>query len=666
MWKLAVTTAAALLLTATRASAQSGADLPSYQAHIAAAEKSLRLGEALELRRWLDAAPTPHRGWEWRYLNAVSDTSTRAIAAPDTPTRLAISPSGDRLATVEDSRVRLWSWPGLEPLGTIEGHTDAIYRAEFDPTGARLITVSRDVTSRTWDIATGAEIARIELSNPAVAAATFSPDGTTAATCAWERDEEGVHGVVWVWDAATGDQISKARVGVKPLSAICFTPTGQRILVGSWDGLVHVLDAQGEEVRRITLPDRGIYNAVNDIAVSPDGTLVAAGTKDRSASVFLVESGELVATLAGHDGFVEGVQFASDGSTLATASADGTARLWRTADWSSGPTLRGHLSTVRGLVFADDAMVTCSLDGTLRAWDRQAGGRERVEIVAGLEGTYSATFNADGSTIALACHDGTLRVFNTADGSPVASWEAHPGSTCHAAAYSADGTRLITSSWDNTARVWRSPSHEPLAVLDAGEGVYAATLSPDGHTAATTGDTLRLWHVDSAEVLHRIAVQDASPRRACFSPAGGTVACGWSDGRARVYAVSTGAELAVLDSGGKAVETVAFDAEGEHLFTGDSAGVVRGFEASTWQELWSCDTGEAGVNQVAVMDGRIAAGTDRLVLLDAASGGMVFQTRPVSDTVWHLSWSPDGSKLGVCTTGGVAAVLTAPAAPVDR
>ena len=666
MWKLAITTGTVLLLAAPRASAQAGAGLPSYQAHIAAAEKSLRLGEAIELRRWLDAAPTPYRGWEWRYLNAVSDTSTRAVAAPDTPTRLAISPLGDRLATVEGSRVRLWSWPGLEPLGTVEGHTDAIYRAEFDPSGARLITVSRDVTSRTWDLATGVEIARIELSNPAVAAATFSPDGTTAATCAWERDEEGVHGVVWVWDAATGEQLARARVGVKPLSAIRFTPDGQRILVGSWDGLVHVLDARAEEVRRIMLPDRGIYYAVNDIAISPDGTLVAAGTKDRSASVFLVESGELVATLDGHDGYVEGVQFAPDGLTLATASADATVRLWETAGWSGVRTLRGHLNTVRGLAFAGDEIVTCSLDGTLREWDGRAGGRELVEIVSGAEGCYSAAFNADGSTIALACYDGTLRVFNAADGSPVASWEAHPGSTCHAAAYSADGTRLITCSWDNTARVWRSPSHEPLAVLDAGEGVYAAALSPDGHIAATTGKALRLWDVDSEEVLHTIAVQDASPRRACFSPDGATVACGWSDGRARVYAVSTGAELAVLDSGGQAVETVAFDPDAGHLITGDSAGVVRSFEASTWREDWSCDTGERGVNQVAVMDGRIAAGTDRLVLLDAASGAMVFQTRPVSDTVWHLSWSPDGSKLGVCTTGGIAAVLTAPAAPVDR
>ncbi|MCC7388553.1 MAG: WD40 repeat domain-containing protein [Phycisphaerales bacterium] len=650
----------ALCLAASHLLAQSTSDFASYQAHMAAAEKSLRLGESRELTRWLGAAPAEFRGWEWRCLNAIADSSLSATTAPATPIRLAISPAADRLATVEGSLVRLWSWPDLRPAGTIEGHADAIYRAEFDPSGNRLITVSRDVTSRVWDLATGAEIARIDLSNPAFAAAAFSPDGATAATCAWERDDEGVHGVVWLWDPATGEVRQKQRVGVKPLSAIRYSPDGSAILVGSWDGLVHVLDTEGAETGRITLPDRGVYNAVNDIAIDPRGELVAAGTKDRTTTVFRIDTGEPVATLAGHGGYIEGVTFSPDGLTLATASGDTTVRLWNTADWSEVGVLRGHQNTVRGSVFAGASLVTCSQDDTLRQWDLGARHAEQLTIDAGIQGTYSAALSPDGSTLAIACHDGALRIFDARTGVPLSSWEAHPGSTCHAANFSADGSRLITCSWDKTARVWAMPSHEPIATLDAGDGVYFATLSPDGALAATAGDELLLWTVAGTTITARVAVENAAPRRAAFSPDGKTIASGWSDGSARLHDAHTGEQLALFEPDDSAIETVAFSPDGSRLISGDGSGSVRMFSVADARELWACDTGDRAVNHVAMHADRIAVATDHLLLLDAARGGPVLERTPLEDALWHLSWSPDGATLAVCSTNGTAAVLTAP------
>ncbi|MCA9290831.1 MAG: hypothetical protein KDA25_06870, partial [Phycisphaerales bacterium] len=318
----------------------------AYQAGIAAAEKSLRLGETRELRRWLDACPPAYRGWEWRHLDSITDTTTRTVPTVATPIRIVMAPSGDRCATVEGAAVRIRSWPDLAEITVIDGHDDAVYRAEFSPDGRRLITVSRDVTARTWDLDTGAEIARIDLANPAFAAATFDPTGAVAATCAWERDDAGsVFGVVWLWDPRTGDVLRRVRVGVKPLSAIRFTPDGAHLVVGSWDGLVHVLDADADETVPLSLPDEGIYNAVNDVAVSPDGHFVAAASKDRTTRVFDLATGDLVATLRGHLGYVEGVSFSPDGATLATSSIDATIALWTVGDWSRRTILRGSTGT---------------------------------------------------------------------------------------------------------------------------------------------------------------------------------------------------------------------------------------------------------------------------------------------------------------------------------
>ncbi len=651
---------APIILLAARAGARPDAAFEAYRAQIAAAEKSLRLEETSEFRRWLDACDPTLRGWEWRHLAAMADTSVRTVTTPGSPSRLVMSPAGDRLAVVDGSVVRLWSWPALEPISIIAGHGDAVYRATFDGGGRTLITVARDVTSRTWDVGTGAEIARIDLANPAFAAAALDAAGTAAATCAWERDESGqVHGLVWVWDPATGEVLHRVRVGVKPLSAIAFTPDGAAIVAASWDGAVHVLDRSGRETRRLALPDEGVYNAVNDIAISPDGRLVAAASKDRTTRVFALASGELLATLRGHGDFVEGVAFAPDGAHLATCSGDTTTALWRTDGWARARVLRGATAAVRGVAWSPDgrSVLAVGNDGRLRVWDADANDTAATVIRIDAAGIYSTALSPDGTTVAVACYDGRLCLYDSRTAALRRAWDAHPGSTCHAAAYSADGRRIITASWDDTARVWDSRDGAAVAVLDTGAGVYSAAISGDGGRAATSGKTLQVWDVDRGEDLHVIAVDDASPKRLAFTAGGDLVASGWSDGYARVHRVADGALVATLGDGDAAVETVAFLPGDERVATGDGAGVVRVFPTRGGAAHFSVGTGDRGVNRIACAADRIAVATDRLWLVEADRGGIVLGLAPQDDTIWSIDWSDDGTRLATCKIAGVVRIL---------
>ncbi len=54
----------------------------------------------------------------------------------------------------------VWSIEG-RPLVRLEGHTDSIWQAVFDPTGERVITASLDKTARVWDARTGATLHRL-------------------------------------------------------------------------------------------------------------------------------------------------------------------------------------------------------------------------------------------------------------------------------------------------------------------------------------------------------------------------------------------------------------------------------------------------------------------------------------------------------------------------
>jgi WD40 repeat protein len=66
---------------------------------------------------------------------------------------------------------------------------------------------------------------------------------------------------------------------------------------------------------------------VNNVAASPDSTLIATAGFDGVAKLWDAETGDELMTFFGHDRIVHTVAFSPDGRFLATASGDGTVML---------------------------------------------------------------------------------------------------------------------------------------------------------------------------------------------------------------------------------------------------------------------------------------------------------------------------------------------------
>jgi WD domain, G-beta repeat len=82
------------------------------------------------------------------------------------------------------------------------------------------------------------------------------------------------------------------------------------------------------------------FEAVTAIAVSADGTRVAAGTIEGEVRVWRVADRTPLLSVRGHAGPVQGVALSADGQTVASGSLDGTVKLWDTASFSVLRTLR--------------------------------------------------------------------------------------------------------------------------------------------------------------------------------------------------------------------------------------------------------------------------------------------------------------------------------------
>jgi hypothetical protein len=109
---------------------------------------------------------------------------------------------------------------------------------------------------------------------------------------------------------------------------------------------------------------------VNSAQFSPDGKRIVTASSDKTARLWETESGKLLATLQGHEDWVNGAQFSPDGKRIVTASSDKAARLWEAESGKLVATLQGHEGSVYSAQFSPDGkrIVTASLDKTARLW----------------------------------------------------------------------------------------------------------------------------------------------------------------------------------------------------------------------------------------------------------------------------------------------------------
>jgi len=278
--------------------------------------------------------------------------------------------------------------------------------------------------------------------------------------------------------------------------------------------------------------DRDIW----DVAISPDGTLLATSSSDGTARLWDLASGEEKQIFAPKSGALGMVDFSPDGTHLLVSGDDGTVHLW---DVASGEDIQDFADKGGDAVFSPDGTRVASTggpDGTAQIWDVATG--EPLQVLSGhTDFIPRIAYSPDGKYVLTGSVDRTARLWDAATGQTVHILSGH-GDAVSSVAFSPDGNYAATGSDDHIARVWEVATGNLVREFAGHEGfVNGLNFSPDGRYLLTGSrdTTARLWDVASGELVHVFKGATGDVQGVIFSPDGRLVAAASNDGIAYVW-----------------------------------------------------------------------------------------------------------------------------------
>jgi hypothetical protein len=554
---------------------------------------------------------------------------------------LAVSPDGSSIASAgSDAKVRLWDAKSGDIIHTISGHLSAINGLAFSPTGDRIASASVDKTVKVWDPKSGEEIFTLTGHTAPVMGVAFSPDGKLLASTS-SGDT-----TIRIWDSRTGEQIKVDHHSRPEVRRLAFSPDGKRLAAVTY-GSYMLWDTQTWE---IVAEVRAHSRVVRCVAFSPDGTQFATAGDSTEIKLWDARTGNLINTHNGHAKTVWGVAFSPDGTRLVSASADRTVRIWNTYG-DSDLTLSGHSEHVHCVAFSSDGRQLASGSESVILRNAQTGDA-KFRLRGHMASIAELSFNPNGTRLASASDDNTVRLWNTETGEEVAVLKGHTGSVT-GVAYCPDGYRLVSSSRDGTIKLWDARSYEETATLTGHRGtVYDVVFSPDGSCIASAGydNTVKLWDAETGSEIRTFTGHTGLVRTVAFDRAGKRLVSGGYDTKIRLWDVASGKQIATAHARSGAVFGVAFSPDGKRFAACGTDQSVHLIETLSGQEIMTFFPGKAGVESVAFSpDGtRLAAAVADIGNIRIWDASQKHETAILSehtDTVTSVTFSLDGSRI---------------------
>ncbi len=331
----------------------------------------------------------------------------------------------------------------------------------------------------------------------------------------------------------------------------------------------------------------------------------------------------------------------------------------------------------------DTAVLPIDLENITRMEALQRLGRGSLD---------AATLSRDGNRLALGSSIGVW-IYDAHSLEPIQLLEGHTDQVT-AVAWSPDGSQVASASWDNTIRVWDLAAGEQVRMIQSDDQFIALDWSPDGNllAAATWGSPILLYDPVSTQKMSELGGNEGSITRLAWSPDGVLLAAAEDNDPTTIHLwdVAAQTETAVLNGHTDAITNITWSGDGSRLISssfdstarvwgadGTEQFVLSGHEYGAYDAAWSPDESQilttggdntlrlwdaAAGGQVRALPSPISpairliwlAATNQIITfladgtilqVDAATDSVVQEIHDHTASVSSVAWSPDGQLL---------------------
>jgi WD40 repeat protein len=366
------------------------------------------------------------------HLHNDSKSNGSADAEAETDIGSATTRSGPTDADPEDQSTAADN----DEILLLQMHESEVFMCAWNPVFTSLIaTGSGDASARIWEMSGGNAKAGLK-------SVKLLPHGADA------RDKKN-----------------------KDVTTLEWSMNGEFLATGSYDGIARVWSRNGALLHTLRKHTGPIFS----LKWNKKGNYLLSGSYDTTAIVWDVSEEKqdpVIQQFTDHEAPALDVDW-KDNDTFATCSTDKTVHIHRVGVARPLKVYRGHTDEVNAVKWDPSGLylASCSDDCTAKVWEVESDRTEPLyDFTSHRQEIYTVKWSPTGpgsinptkrSLLATASFDGTVRLWNTSDGSCFAVFNRHRDSV-YSVAFSPSGDFLSSGSLAGQMYIWDIAIGQPV------------------------------------------------------------------------------------------------------------------------------------------------------------------------------------------------------------
>ena len=286
------------------------------------------------------------------------------------------------------------------------------------------------------------------------------------------------------WDETIRENTDQGSVG-SDVRGMAWALNNSLFYAGGGNNGVHIFDSLGLHQSHL----HQMPGDINDIEISPDGTMLAVVSDNGGGRIINSTTGSLVANLTNTSSDIFSVTWSNDGSRL-ISHAGGFAVSWfYTSNWTVERNITGLPGYISGMdTTPDDRIVFLSSDNSLRGY-WSSNGTVALNMTNHTEYIRALKVSPDGRYVATGSNDNNIVITEISTQTVVVTINA--GSDVYDLEFSPDGGTLVAARGRQASMyAYRTDSWTSLGEMEGfgsssrNRGVYSISFDSEGERLA--------------------------------------------------------------------------------------------------------------------------------------------------------------------------------------